>query len=41
MLTKKELKFLGKLLYESENPMAMVILDKIDEMVIEYGMEDN
>lgn len=41
MLTKKEYEYLVDLLYHSQNPLALKVWDKIDKMVIEYGLVDN
>jgi hypothetical protein len=41
MFSNEEWELLGNLLYASDNPMAMTILDKLDNIVIEYGLGDN
>jgi len=41
MLTNDEWQFLAELLYSSNNPMAMNVLDKLDNIVIEYGLEND
>jgi hypothetical protein len=41
MLTNDEWQFLAEPLYSSDSPMAMNVLDKLDNIVIEYGLEND